>query len=77
MLDILRKPGGTAVAVSDKELVKDSIEIGTLTGIFAAPEDGALLTALKNLLETREVKHNEQIVLFNTGSGIKYLEVFE
>ena len=77
MLDILRKSGGTAVAVSDKRLVEDSIEIGANEGIFAAPEGGALLAALKELLETGEVKHDEKIVLFNTGSGIKYLEAFE
>lgn len=77
MLDILRKSGGTAVAVSDKRLVEDSVEIGALTGIFAAPEGGALLAALKKMLETGEVKRDERIVLFNTGSGIKYLEAFE
>jgi threonine synthase len=77
MLDILRKSGGTAVAVSDEDLVRDSVEIGTEEGIFAAPEGGALLVALKKLLETGEVQHAEKIVLFNTGSGIKYLEAFE
>ncbi|MGI8543577.1 MAG: threonine synthase [Aridibacter sp.] len=77
MLDILRKSGGTAVAVSDVELVKDSEEIGKNEGIFAAPEGGALLAALKKLLKTGEVQKDEQIVLFNTGSGIKYLEAFE
>ncbi len=77
MLDILRKSGGTAVAVSDEELVADAREIGASEGIFAAPEGGALLSALKKLLETGEVKKDGQIVLFNTGSGIKYLEAFE
>jgi len=77
MLDILQKSNGTAVAVSDKDLVQDSEEIGANEGIFAAPEGGALLVALKKLLKTGEVKHDEKIVLFNTGSGIKYLEAFE
>ena len=76
MLDILRKSGGTAVAVSDEDLVADAVEIGKSEGIFAAPEGGACLTALKFLLETGEVKTDERIVLFNTGSGIKYLEAF-
>ena len=76
MLDILRKSGGTAVAVSDEDLVKDAVEIGSLEGIFAAPEGGACLTALKFLLESGEVKSDERIVIFNTGSGIKYLEAF-
>ncbi len=77
MLDILRKSGGTAVAVSDEDLVADATEIGSSEGIFAAPEGGACLTALKFLLENGEVKSDERIVLFNTGSGIKYLEAFE
>lgn len=77
MLDILRNSGGTAAAVSDAELVKDAEEIGANEGIFAAPEGGAVFAALKKLLETGEVKRDETIVLFNTGSGIKYLEAFE
>lgn len=76
MLDILRKSGGTAVAVSDEELVKGAEEIGAAEGIFAAPEGGALLAALRKLLDTGEVLHDEKIVLFNTGGGIKYLEAF-
>ncbi len=77
MLDILRESGGTAVAVSDEQLVEGAREIGTSEGIFAAPEGGALLAALKKLLETGEIQKDERIVLFNTGSGIKYLEAFE
>jgi threonine synthase len=77
MLDILRKSHGTAVAVSDEELVKDAREIGAHEGIFAAPEGGACLSALKKLLEEGWVKDSERAVLFNTGSGIKYLEAFE
>ena len=77
MLNILHKSNGTAVAVSDEELVADAREIGAMEGIFAAPEGGALLSALKKLLKTGEVETGERIVLFNTGSGIKYLEAFE
>ena len=77
MLDILRKSGGTAIAVSDEELIEGAREIGASEGIFAAPEGGALLVAMKKLLETGEIGRDERIVLFNTGSGIKYLEAFE
>ena len=77
MLDILRKSGGTAVAVSDEALVKGAEEIGATEGIFAAPEGGALLAALEKLREAGEVKSEERIVLFNTGGGIKYLEAFD
>jgi threonine synthase len=77
MLDILQKSNGTAVTVSDDELVAGAREIGASEGIFAAPEGGALLAAMRKLLETGWIKPNESVVLFNTGSGIKYLEAFE
>jgi threonine synthase len=46
-------------------------------GIFAVPEGGAVLKAMLKLLETGWIKQDESVVLFNTGSGIKYLEAFE
>jgi threonine synthase len=76
ILDVLRKSGGTAISVTDEELVADVKEIGSTTGIFAAPEGGACLSALKKLLKSGEIKQNEKVVLFNTGSGLKYLEAF-
>lgn len=77
MLDVLRKSGGTAVAVTDEELITEVREIGATTGIFAAPEGGACLSALKKLIENNFVKPDDRVVLFNTGSGLKYLEAFE
>ena len=76
MLDILRKSGGTAVSVTDEGLIAAVKEIGSAEGIFAAPEGAACLPALKELLERGDVDRNERIVLFNTGSGVKYLEAF-
>ena len=75
MLDILRKSGGTAVSVSDEELLAAVGEIGSAEGIFPAPEGAACLPALRRLLQRGEVKHDESVVLFNTGSGLKYLDV--
>ena len=76
MLDILRKSGGTAVSVTDTELVEAVKEIGSAEGIFAAPEGAACLPALKALLKRGEINAEDKIVLFNTGTGVKYLEVF-
>jgi threonine synthase len=76
MLDILRKSGGTAVSVTDEELIAAVKEIGSAEGIFAAPEGAACLPALKQLLSRGELDRNERIVLFNTGTGVKYLEAF-
>lgn len=76
ILDALRASGGTAVAVSDHELVEAVKEIGAATGIFAAPEGAACLPALRNLIDEGLVTEGETVIIFNTGSGIKYLEAF-
>jgi len=76
MLDILRKSGGTAISVTDHELVAAVKDIGAAEGIFAAPEGAACLPALTALIKRGEIKKDERVVLFNTGTGVKYLEVF-
>jgi threonine synthase len=75
-LAAIRASGGTAIAVSDEELLDASIELATATGIFPAPEGGACLAALKKLLSNGFLKPEERIVLYNTGTGLKYLEAF-
>jgi threonine synthase len=77
ILDAIRESGGTAIAVGDDELLEGSRELARTEGIFAAPEGGACVPALRKLLERGDVKPDERVVLFNTGSGIKYLEAFE
>jgi threonine synthase len=77
ILDAIRESGGTAIAVADDELLEGSRELARMEGIFAAPEGGACVPALRKLLERGDVKPDERVVLFNTGSGIKYLEAFE
>ena len=76
ILDALRESGGTAVAVTDEELVAATKEIGAAEGIFCAPEGAACLPALRKLLAADSVRPDEQVVLFNTGAGVKYLEAF-
>ena len=76
ILDALRESGGTAVAVTDEELIAATKEIGAAEGIFCAPEGAACLPALRKLLAADLVKRDERIVLFNTGAGVKYLEAF-
>lgn len=77
VLDAVRASGGTAIAVTDDELTKAVAEIGAATGIFAAPEGAACLPALRKMFAEGKVKAGETVVIFNTGSGIKYLEAFE
>jgi threonine synthase len=76
MLDILRKSRGAAVSVADQELLAAVKEIGAAEGIFTAPEGAACLPALKRLIDKGEVSRDERVVLFNTGSGLKYLDAF-
>jgi threonine synthase len=76
ILDAIRASKGTALSVTDAELIAATREIGAAEGIFCAPEGAACLPALKKLLGSGEVSADERIVLFNTGAGVKYLEAF-
>lgn len=76
ILDALRASSGTAVAVEDTELVTAVGEIGAAEGIFAAPEGAACLPALRKLIDNGFLDGGETVVMFNTGAGVKYLEVF-
>ena len=75
VLRAVRESGGTALAVSDADMVRDMKELGAREGISAAPEGGAALTALKVLLKRGDVKPDDTVVLFNTGGALKYLDV--
>ena len=75
-LRAVRASGGTAVAVSDREMIESGIELASSEGIFAAPEGGACVAALKKLLANGFLKPEEEIVIYNTGSGVKYLEAY-
>jgi threonine synthase len=77
MLRALRETTGTAVAVSDAELVRAQKRISQLEGIFACPEGGATLAALEKLLAQGWVSPDERIVLFNTATGLKYPDVLQ
>ena len=77
ILDAIRESGGTAVAVTDDELIMAVGEIGAAEGIFAAPEGAACLPALRKLIDQGSIQSGDTVVLFNTGSGIKYLEAFD
>jgi threonine synthase len=75
ILRAVRESGGTALAVSDAEMIDDMLEIGRLEGISAAPEGGAALTAIRKLVAEGRIKRDETVVLFNTGGALKYLDV--
>ncbi len=76
MLRAIRESGGCALAVTDEEMLDASIEMAKLEGIFPAPEGGACIAAWRKLLATGFLGKNDKVVIFNTGSGYKYLEAF-
>jgi threonine synthase len=76
ILDAVRKSGGTAIAVTEEAMGAAWREMASLTGVFVAPEGAATLAALHDLLAQELVGRDERVVLFNTGSGLKYLEAW-
>ncbi|HKD14357.1 MAG TPA: threonine synthase [Candidatus Angelobacter sp.] len=75
ILDILTKSNGTAIAVSDDQIFDAVQEWASQEGVFAAPEGAASLAAYKILLDQKFLKASDKVVLFNTGSGLKYIDV--
>ncbi len=76
ILDALRASNGTAIAIDDEEIIDSGIELASLEGIFAAPEGAACVAALRKLLASGFLKRSERMVIYNTGSGLKYLETY-
>jgi threonine synthase len=74
ILRALRESNGAAVAVSDEEIIESQKEISRLEGLFPAPEGAATLAAVRRLRAENWIKPDERVVLFNTGSGLKYLQ---
>jgi len=76
ILNAIRESGGTAVAVSDAQMLEDMLAIGRHEGVSAAPEGGAALSAIRHLVANGQIKPHETVVLFNTGGALKYFDVF-
>jgi len=75
VLRAVRESGGTALAVSDADMVRGMRELGSREGISAAPEGGAALHAVKVLVGDGRLKPSDTVVVFNTGGALKYLDV--
>ncbi len=76
VLQAVRESGGTAVAISDTELIDAGIQLATEEGLFVAPEGAACIAAAEKLLRSGFLKRDDRIVIYNTGSGLKYLETY-
>src|SRR5256885_3464576 len=77
ILDILKKSGGVAIAVTDDEIMDALRHWARVEGIFAAPEGAAALAAYRQLRDKGFFASEDVVILFNTGSGLKYLDVIE
>jgi threonine synthase len=77
MIRALKASQGTAVAITDADLLDGVRELSVHQGVYACPEGGAVWKAAQNLLESGWIKPDENVVLFNTGSGLKYNHLFE
>jgi threonine synthase len=75
ILRTIRESGGTAVAVTDAQMVDDMKVIGREEGVSAAPEGAASLSAVRKLVADGTIKRHETVVIFNTGGALKYLDL--
>lgn len=74
MLDLIRASVGCAVTITDSAMIAAAKEMSAKTGVFASPEGGAALAAARELLRSGWLQESDSVVLFNTGSGVKYIE---
>jgi threonine synthase len=77
ILNILRQSNGGAIAVDDKEMIQVAREVGSSEGLFVAPEAAACFAAFKSLRSAGKIGTAQRVVVFNTGSGIKYLDCYQ
>jgi len=76
ILHAVRESGGTAIAVADNELIDAGIRLAAEEGIFASPEGAACVVAAERLIRDGLLKRDDKLVIYNTGSGLKYLEAY-
>ncbi len=76
VLNAVRESGGTAIAVSDEDMLEAGVQLASDEGIFAAPEGAACIDACARLIRSRFLKSTDRIVIYNTGSGLKYPEAY-
>jgi len=74
VLRAIRESGGTAIVVTDQELLDAGQLLAETEGLFVAPEGSACLAALEKLLQSKFLNAEDEIVIYNTGTGLKYLE---
>jgi threonine synthase len=76
VLKAVRESQGTAISISDEESIDAGLELARLEGIFAAPEGGACVAAARRLFASGFLQPDDAVVIYNTGSGVKYTEAY-
>src|SRR5262249_55541483 len=76
ILDAVRTSGGTAVAVEEGEMLDAMVELARTEGCLACPEGGGTLAALRALVSRGDVRRDARVVIYDTGSGLKYPEAW-
>jgi len=77
MLQVIRESGGTALSVGDDEMLAEIPRVGKAEGIFFCPEGAACVAALRRLVANDWIKPADEVLIFNTASGLKYLDVIQ
>ncbi|MCZ6626034.1 MAG: pyridoxal-phosphate dependent enzyme, partial [Deltaproteobacteria bacterium] len=75
ILEAIRLSRGTAVSVSDEEMLTEINRVSCLEGLWLCPESGASVAALRRLVEEGWIRTDETVLLFNTASGLKYMDL--
>jgi threonine synthase len=76
ILKAVRQSGGTAIAIQDGDLIDAGSRLAAEEGIFASPEGAACIVAAERLIRESFLKSDDRMVIYNTGSGLKYLEAY-
>ena len=76
MLRILRESNGGGITIDDDEMIRVTREVGAAEGVFVAPEGAACFAAARALVRQKKIQLDDRVVIFNTGSGIKYLDCY-
>ena len=76
ILKAVYESGGTAVSVTDENILESSKELGGKEGVFACPEGASTLAGAKKLHEEGLIDQDEKVLLYNTGTGLKYINTY-
>jgi threonine synthase len=76
ILNALYESGGTAVSVDDDEILSDMRHVAAIEGVFLCPEGAAAVSAAKRLRKEGFIDPADNVLIFNTGTGYKYIELF-